>query len=277
MSLKFTKMHGLGNDFLVIDAISQKVNLSIPQIQKLASRQCGVGFDQLLLIKLPTDDKADFLYEIYNADGSQAEQCGNGVRCVARYVIERGLSAKTDLIMQAKAGLMPVSVLNFESITVDMGQPLFEPGHIPFLRAHRAPSYPLHLFEAEQALMVASMGNPHAIVCVEDIDNCPIDTLGPRIAAHADFPEGVNVEFMQIVQRDKVKLRVFERGSGETLACGTGACAAVAVGVLNAMLDPIVIVSLQGGDLKIEWQGEGSAMKMTGPATTVFDGVVNLG
>lgn len=277
MKLKFTKMHGLGNDFILIDAISQNCMLTTAQVQLLASRQFGIGFDQLLVLKKNKSPEADFLYEIYNADGSQAEQCGNGVRCVARYVIEQRLTEKHELVMEAKAGLMSVSVSSFDHITVNMSSPIFEPKQIPFVRAESHPTYSLHLFEIEQTIMAVSMGNPHAIVVVDDIEHCDFDTLGPRIAKHPDFPQGVNVEFMQVINQQEVALRVYERGVGETLACGSGACAAVVAGVLNGLLDQKVRVRLKGGCLKIEWQGGKSPVMMTGPAVNVFDGVIDLG
>lgn len=287
MKLKFTKMHGLGNDFVVIDNISNKINLTTKQIKYLANRNFGIGFDQLLFIEAAnnTDIKnnhCDFHYRIFNADGSEAEQCGNGVRCVARYLIENNLSNKNPLKLSSKSGFMEVTLDYsksdhiFDYITVNMGEPILTPSEIPFNRPKQEKSYQLNLFENEQELMVVSMGNPHAIIITDNIQQAPVSTLGPRIAKHPDFPESVNVEFIQIIDPAKIALRVFERGAGETLACGSGACAAVVAGILNDMLDNRVEVELLGGKLIIEWQGIGHPVYMTGAAVSVFNGTIKL-
>lgn len=272
--LKFTKMHGLGNDFAVFDAISQKIDFSVQEIQRLSDRHFGIGFDQLLTIELGKLGISDFHYRIFNADGSESGQCGNGVRCVARFLIEKKLTDKKVLKLSAKAGVMSVELGDFDNISVNMGLPLLEPKQIPIEMPYRANQYILPLFETEQKIMAVSMGNPHAILLVENIDKAEVGILGERIAHHTAFPERTNVEFMQIVSRDKIRLRVYERGAGETLACGTGACAAVVAGILNGWLNNDVNVELPGGILKIEWQGEGKAVRMTGPAVAVYEGEI---
>lgn len=274
MQLTFTKMQGLGNDFIVVDAIEQAFTISCQQIQQLANRHFGIGFDQLLVIEAPKEAHVDFHYRIFNADGGEVGQCGNGVRCVARYLLDKGLTHKQHLRLSAKAGVMLVEVESLGAIRVNMGEPILEPVLIPLLGKERSNQYVLDLFESEQVIMAVSMGNPHAIVLVEDIEQAPLETLGKRIAKHPDFPEGVNVSFMQLKGRSHVALRVLERGTGETLACGTGACAAVVAGILNGLLDTRVTVTLRGGDLTIDWLGENHPVWMTGPAVSVFEGRV---
>lgn len=276
MMLKFTKMHGLGNDFAVIDTISQKVELSSENIKQLADRHSGIGFDQLLLIKPASCNEADFDYQVFNADASEAEQCGNGVRCVARYLIENKITDKNKIKLNSKAGIMSVNVTNFDEISVNMGEPILEPSKIPFNRSKQAKSYIMHLFETEQRVMAVSMGNPHVIVSVDDVKTAPIEDLGSRLTVHQDFPEGVNVGFMQIQDRARIKLCVYERGAGVTLACGTGACAAVVAGVVNGLLDESVEVELPGGVLQISWPGLSNPVMMTGPAVNVYDGYTKL-
>lgn len=277
--LKFTKMHGLGNDFAVFNGISQKLNLSTQMIQTLADRHFGIGFDQLLIIEPGQPGISNFHYRIFNADGSESGQCGNGVRCVARFLIEKKLTDKKNLTLSAKAGVMEVELVklsNFDSIRVNMGLPILEPKKIPMDMPYRAAQYILPLFETEQTIMAVSMGNPHAIIHVENIETAPVITLGERIGHHSAFPERTNVEFMQIIDRNNIKLRVYERGAGETLACGTGACAAVVAGIINQWLDNKVDVELTGGTLKIEWQGIGHSVMMTGPAVTVYEGEIKM-
>lgn len=276
MLLKFTKMHGLGNDFAVFDLISQKNILPIKDIQSLSDRHFGIGFDQLLTIEPGQPGISDFHYRIFNADGSESGQCGNGVRCVARFLIEKNLTDKNRLKLSAKAGVMEVEVNDFEHICVNMGLPILEPKQIPMDMSYQANQYILSLFETEQKIMAVSMGNPHAIICVDNVDIAPVLTLGERISHHPTFPERTNVEFMQILSRQKIKLRVYERGAGETLACGTGACASVVAGIINQWLDPRVEVELPGGTLKIEWQGVGYPVMMTGPTVTVYEGEVAM-
>lgn len=267
-------MHGLGNDFVILNAISQKIALTTDILQRLSNRHFGIGFDQLLIIESGKSGLSDFHYRIFNADGSESGQCGNGVRCVARFLIEKNITQKRNLKLSAKAGVMDVEVDDFENIRVNMGLPLLEPHQIPMDMPYRSLQYMLRLFETEQPIMAVSMGNPHAIIRVEDVNTASVLTLGERIEHHSAFPERTNVEFMQIISRTKIKLRVYERGAGETLACGTGACASVVAGIINQWLDHQVEVELPGGMLKIEWQGEGSPVMMSGPAVTVFEGKV---
>ncbi len=275
MIIEFTKMHGLGNDFVVIDAISQAVDLTTEQIIKLADRHFGIGCDQLLLVEKSTDAQAEFRYRIFNADGGEVEQCGNGARCFATFVRQRGLTTNTRIVVQTAGGLIELKVSD-EQVTVNMGVPDFRPQSLPFLAEKPAESYDLMVNGAEYAIGAVSMGNPHAVMQVDDLDSVNIDTLGAAIESHAQFPNRVNAGFMQVINREEIRLRVFERGVGETQACGTGACAAVAVGRKSGLLDERVTVHLRGGDLKIQWPGEGQKLLMTGPATTVFDGSIEI-
>jgi diaminopimelate epimerase len=276
MEISFTKMQGLGNDFVVIDATSQPIELTTEQVRFLADRRFGVGCDQVLLVEPPRQADVDFTYRIFNADGGEVEQCGNGARCFARYVRDHGLTRKKDIAVATHAGLICLHVEADGQITVDMGIPQFEPEVIPFEAEARAETYPLQLASTEVDVSVVSMGNPHAVLRVEEVENAPVDSLGPEIEVHPRFPRRVNVGFMQIVDRQHIKLRVYERGAGETLACGTGACAAVVVGRQRGWLDDKVTVSLPGGNLKIQWSGEGQVVMMTGPAVSVFEGRVRL-
>jgi diaminopimelate epimerase len=276
MEISFTKMHGLGNDFVVIDATSQPIELSMEQIRFLADRRFGVGCDQVLLVEPQRQSNVDFTYRIFNADGSEVEQCGNGARCFARYVLDHGLTRKTDIAVATRAGLITLHVEADGQITVDMGMPRFEPDEIPFQAPQRAEVYPLKLETTEVEVSVVSMGNPHAVLRVEQVDTAPVTSLGPQIEVNQRFPRRVNVGFMQVVDRQHIHLRVYERGAGETLACGTGACAAVVIGRQRGWLDDKVTVSLPGGNLKIQWSGEGHSVMMTGPAVSVFEGRVRL-
>lgn len=274
MTLKFSKMHGLGNDFVVIDAINQSVDLSVAEIQMLANRQFGVGCNQLLLVERPEDAKVDFRYRIFNADGSEVAQCGNGVRCFARFVIDNGLTDKTTIAVETNSGIVYPTVVG-ELIRVDMGLPQFEPTSLPMEAEAEAHNYPLKLNQNITAnISAVSVGNPHAVLVVDKVDTAEVALLGPLIESHAVFPERVNAGFMQIISRNEIRLRVYERGAGETLACGTGACAAVVTGIRNGWLDNSVTVKLAGGDLEIEWAGDGESVWMTGPATHVFDGEI---
>ena len=276
MELSFTKMHGLGNDFVVIDATSQPVDLTMEQIRFLADRRLGVGCDQLLLVEPPRQPEADFTYRIFNADGGEVEQCGNGARCFARYVRDQGLTRKQQIAVATAAGIITLQVEADGQITVDMGVPIFEPADVPFAADTRAEVYPLEVEATQVEVSVVSMGNPHAVMRVDQVDKAPVTSLGPRIESHARFPRRVNVGFMQVVDRQHIRLRVFERGVGETLACGSGACAAVVVGRQRGWLDDKVTVGLTGGNLKIQWQGEGQPVLMTGPAVSVYEGRIRL-
>ena len=273
-TLKFTKMHGAGNDFMVIDAINQTVLLSEQQIQMLAHRQFGVGFDQLLLVE--TSTIADFKYRIFNADGSEVSQCGNGARCFVRFVAEQGLSNKREIRVETASGIITPKLEENGLVTVNMGAPKFEPSAIPFIADKAASSYSLIVSNHSVDISVVSMGNPHAVQIVEDVENAPVVSLGRKIELHPRFPERVNAGFMQIMNAHHIKLRVFERGSGETLACGTGACAAVVAGIQLGQLTSPVTVSARGGDLQITWQGGDAPVMMTGPAVTVFTGTITL-
>jgi len=279
MNLRFTKMHGLGNDFVVIDAINQNLALSDEQVRLLADRRFGVGCDQVLLVEAPQTKEVDFTYRIFNADGSEVEQCGNGSRCFAVFVREKGLTDKSTIRVETASGVIELQVQADGQVSVDMGQPRFEAASLPFepvLQADQAGRYPLDLGENQVEVGVVSMGNPHAVVQVDNVDTAPLEEFGPLIESHAAFPNRVNAGFMQVVDRQHIRLRVYERGAGETLACGTGACAAVVVGRQQGLLDDMVSVSLPGGQLQIQWGGEGETVMMTGPATTVFEGEMQL-
>lgn len=274
MIIEFTKMHGLGNDFVVIDAISQSISLNTKQIRALSDRHFGIGCDQLLLVEKPTSPAAEFRYRIFNADGGEVEQCGNGARCFAVFVREKGLTDNSVISVETAGGLIEL-IVEENQVTVDMGVPDFQPENLPFLTKNQAETYSLMVNGAEYAISAVSMGNPHAVLQVDDVAAADVETTGAAIESHKQFPQRVNVGFMEIVNREKIRLRVFERGAGETLACGTGACAAVAVGRLLGKLNEQVTVYLHGGSLKINWQGEGQRLLMTGPATTVFQGKIN--
>ncbi len=276
MNLRFTKMHGLGNDFVVIDAIHQQVELTPEQLRFLADRRFGVGCDQILLVEAPRRSGVDFTYRIFNADGSEVEQCGNGARCFARFVRDKGLSDKQDIPVATAAGVIRLHIEPDGQVTVDMGAPEFEPARIPFEAEARAERYALEVAGETLELGVLSMGNPHAVLRVENVETAPVARLGPQIESHPRFPRRVNVGFMQILDRGHIRLRVFERGSGETLACGSGACAAVVSGRQRGWLDDTVRVSLPGGDLRIRWAGGQQPVMMTGPAVSVFEGELNI-
>ncbi|MEW5771099.1 MAG: diaminopimelate epimerase [Pseudomonadota bacterium] len=276
MQLSFVKMHGLGNDFVVLDGVRQPITLTTEQVRFLADRHFGIGCDQLLLVEpAPTPDTL-FRYRIFNADGGEVEQCGNGARCFARFVRDEGLTDATTIPVMTASGRIVLHVEDNGEVTVDMGVPRLEPAEIPFEAPARAMSYPLAVHGEMHVISAVSMGNPHAVLRVEDVDTAPIETLGPAIESHPRFPKRVNVGFMQVLAPDHIRLRVYERGAGETLACGTGACAAVVAGRLHGWLVDTVKVDLPGGRLTIHWQGEGRHVLMTGPATRVFEGRITL-
>ena len=272
MHFHFSKMHGLGNDFMVVDCITQNIFFSPDLIRRLADRHTGVGFDQLLVVEAPYDPETDFHYRIFNADGSEVEQCGNGARCFARFVRMKGLTNKYSINVSTKKGKMVLKIEENDLITVNMGIPEFEPSKIPFKAKQPEKTYILRTDAHTLFCGAVSMGNPHVVTVVDDVDTADVDTLGPLLESHERFPERVNAGFMQVVNREEVRLRVYERGAGETQACGSGACGAVAVGITQGLLAENVKVSLPGGDLHISWQGPGKALYMTGPATHVFDG-----
>lgn len=276
MLLHFTKMHGLGNDFVMVDLVTQRARITAAQISQLADRRFGIGFDQLLVVEPPRDPTMDFRYRIFNADGSEVENCGNGARCFARFVRDQRLTHKREIHVETAGGPLVLKVQHDGLVRVDMGRPRFTPSALPF----DAPGdQPLHSLEVDGEILsvsVVSMGNPHAVLQVDDVQSAPVERLGPAIEAHPRFPKKVNAGFMQVVSPNQIRLRVFERGSGETLACGTGACAAVASGIRQGLLKSPVTVQLPGGKLTIEWPDPEAALIMVGSATRVFDGRVVL-
>lgn len=276
MRLRFSKMHGLGNDFVVIDGVSQKVRLSPERIRQLADRHLGIGCDQLLLVEAPDNADVDFRYRIFNGDGSEVENCGNGARCFAIFVRERKLTGKRTIRVETASGIMELQVIDNDKVIVDMGVPRLVPAHIPFQAEQQAASYTLAVDGESYTIGAVSMGNPHAVLIVDNVAQAPVAELGPKIEHHPRFPQRVNVGFMEIVSPSEINLRVFERSAGETLACGTGACAAVVAGRLQQKLNSEVKVNLPGGSLHIRWEGEGHPVIMTGPAVTVFHGQVKI-
>ena len=276
MKLKFAKMHGLGNDFVVIDGVRQPVVLTPEQLRYLADRHFGVGCDQILLVEKPTQPGVDFRYRIFNADGGEVEQCGNGARCFVRFVHEQGLTDKREIRVETLRGTIAPRLEGDGNVTVDMGEPRFLPAEIPFLHDEDVVIYNLDVADETLEISVVSMGNPHAVQVVGDVEAAPVGEHGPLIESHERFPQRVNAGFMQVVDRHAIRLRVYERGSGETLACGTGACAAAVAGIRRGLLDSPVRVTTRGGDLTIAWGGPGRPVLMTGPAATVFSGEIEL-
>lgn len=274
MLLRFTKMHGLGNDFVVVDLITQRFSLQEKHIRKLADRHFGIGCDQVLVVETPRRSDVDFRYRIYNGDGNEVEQCGNGARCFAKYVFDKKLTGKKRIKVETNTGIIELSFTDNNQVRVNMGKPLLAPEAIPFQADAAANSYHLEHEGHSYDIGAVSMGNPHMVLPVDSIAQAPVETLGPALECHPRFPQKVNVGFMEIVSRNEINLRVFERGAGETLACGSGACAAVVSGQLRNMLDQRVKVNLPGGSLRIEWRGEDHPVMMTGPATTVFEGQI---
>lgn len=275
-SIRFTKMHGLGNDFAVFDAINQPLNFNEQLVRQLADRHEGIGFDQLLLVEPYAGDDADFRYRIFNADGSEVEHCGNGARCFARFVYEQGLTQKTRIPVMTESGRIVLELTADGQVTVNMGIPRLEPAEIPFIFQARQMLYTVELGQDAVQFAAVSMGNPHAVLQVADTQAAPVESLGASLESHPLFPKRVNVGFMQVINPQQIRLRVFERGTGETRACGTGACAAVVAGRLQGLLAEQVQVDLPGGRLQIAWQGEGQPVYMTGPATTVYTGTVTV-
>ncbi|MBV7388012.1 diaminopimelate epimerase [Pasteurellaceae bacterium TAE3-ERU1] len=274
--MQFSKMHGLGNDFMVLDGVTQNVYLTDAIIRQLADRHRGVGFDQLLLVEPPYDPDVDFHYRIFNADGSEVAQCGNGARCFARFVQLKGLTHKKEIKVSTQKGKMTLTIGDDQHIRVNMGQPIWEPAKVPFIANKFEKNYILRT-ELETALCgVVSMGNPHCVLTVDSVERAPVLKLGALLECHERFPERANIGFMQILSRRAIKLRVFERGAGETQACGSGACAAVAVGIMQGELDESVEVQLPGGTLWIDWRGEGQPLYMRGDAVHVYDGYIRL-
>jgi diaminopimelate epimerase len=276
IKLKFTKMHGAGNDFVVIDGVRQEVYLTAEQLRFLSDRHFGVGCDQILLVKRSKNEEADFRYLIFNADGGEVEQCGNGARCFVRFVHDHKLTSKREIVVETKSGLISPRLEDDGRVTVNMGAPIFEAARIPFSSESDAVMQPLEVNGKTLQITAVSMGNPHAVHLVEDVEQADVATLGPLIEHHPRFPKRVNAGFMQVVDRGHIKLRVYERGTGETMSCGTGACAAVVTGIQRGLLDNQVQVATHGGVLTISWAGASAPVMMTGPAITVFDGEINL-
>ena len=276
MRLRFSKMHGLGNDFMVIDGVSQKVRLSPEKIRQLADRHFGIGFDQLLVVEAPESPEVDFRYRIFNSDGGEVENCGNGARCFAVFVRDRKLTGKNLITVETAGGMMTLQIAENGEVCVNMGVPRLVPADIPFEAEAQSLTYSLAVDGTTLEISAVSMGNPHAVTLVDDVATAPVATLGPLVERHTRFPQRVNASFMQVVSSDEINLRVFERGVGETLACGTGACAAVVAGNLRQLIGNNVKVNLPGGSLRISWAGPGEPVMMTGPATTVFHGQVKI-
>ena len=276
MRLKFTKMHGLGNDFVVLDATRAPIELSRDELRWIADRHFGIGCDQILQVEKPRIPGTDFYYRIFNADGGEVEQCGNGARCFVRFVHDAGLTDKREIRVGTLSGIIVPRLEADGQVTVDMGVPEFAPARIPFQAAERAPTYALEVGGRTIEISALSMGNPHAVQVVADVEVAPVPTEGPALEKHTRFPQRVNAGYMEVIDRGHIRLRVYERGAGETLACGTGACAAAVAGIQRGLLDSRVRVATRGGDLGISWQGEGAPVLMTGPAVAVFAGEIEL-
>jgi diaminopimelate epimerase len=274
--INFTKMHGLGNDFMVIDAINQHIELTPQQIKNLSDRHFGIGFDQLLLVEKPTSENADFKYRIFNADGGEVAQCGNGARCFARFVQDKGLSDKNEIRVDTNTGELVLKFTEDRQIIVNMGIPKHSPDEIPVLAKQELKNYKIAVNTEEYVFGAVSMGNPHAVLQVPDVKIAPVSELGRFLESHPMFPERANIGFMEVINRKQISLRVYERGAAETLACGSGACAAVVIGIEQNLLDHDVSVELPGGELKISWSGRGTPVFMTGPAISVFEGSIQI-
>jgi diaminopimelate epimerase len=272
MRLRFTKMQGLGNDFVVLDGVREKIELEPAAIRRLADRHFGVGCDQVLLVERPTRPDVDFRYRIFNADGGEVGQCGNGARCFVQFVRARGLTDKRAIRVETAGGIIEPAIAADGQVTVDMGAPVFRAADVPFVGGTGAIVEPLEIDGATVTVSVLSLGNPHAVQVVDDVDVAPVTTQGPRIEAHSRFPLRVNAGYMQVIDRANIRLRVWERGAGETLSCGSGACAAAVAGIRRGLVDSPIRVATRGGVLTIAWGGDGAPAMMTGPAETVFEG-----
>lgn len=277
MQIAFTKMHGLGNDFVVFDAVNQPLSLTSEQARFIANRHFGVGCDQILLVETSKNSDVDFRYRIFNADGGEVQQCGNGARCLAKFVHDKGLSDKETLVVETGARKITLKICDDGNITVDIGVPIFKPASIPFQAEQECVQYPIMVNTKVYQIGAVSMGNPHAVLVVDDVNNAPVGTVGPLLESHSRFPEHTNVGFMQIINSQNIQLRTYERGVGETLACGSGACAAVVVGQKLGKLDKTVNVKLAGGRLIVNWEGcAQNPVQITGPATRVFEGTIDI-
>ncbi|MEP6388648.1 MAG: diaminopimelate epimerase [Halioglobus sp.] len=276
MQLRFTKMHGAGNDFVVIDLVTQRGSLRARDIRSISDRRFGIGCDQVLVVEPPGRPDVDFTYRIYNADGSEVEQCGNGARCFARFVRDKKLTNKRVISVETRGGILELRSRDKHQVEVNMGAPRFEPAAVPIQAEEQLDHYPLPLANETLHVGAVSMGNPHAILRVDDVDTAEVERLGPLIEGHPLFPERANAGFLQVISPKEIRLRVFERGVGETLACGSGACAAVAHGIARGWLHETVTVNLPGGKLWISWKGHGKPVMMTGPTANVFEGSIRL-
>lgn len=276
MLLHFTKMHGLGNDFMVIDSVTQNVTITSDRVRKWSDRHTGIGFDQLLIIAPPSHPDIDFSYRIFNADGSEVEQCGNGARCFAKFVRDKRLTSKKHIIVETASGIIELHVLTNNQIRVNMGKPRLQPTEIPLKVQQQATSYTLFVEQQSIEFSAVSMGNPHAVLRAENLELAPVATLGPKIEHHPLFPNKVNVGFLEVLDRHHAKLRVWERGAGETQACGSGACAAAVTAIQNNWMDSPINIKLAGGTLTIEWDKNDSPVFMTGNAVTVYEGKIQL-
>lgn len=276
MKIKFSKMHGLGNDFMVIETITQAFDPVPSMIQRLADRHFGVGFDQLLLVGKPKSPTTDFSYRIFNGDGAEIEQCGNGARCFGRFVVEHRLSEKKSFKVETMKGVIVLCIESNDWVSVNMGEPQFAPGEVPFVADEEALTYEVEIGDQYYMLNIASMGNPHAVILCDDIEKAPVETVGSALQHHNQFPQRVNVGFLQVLSRNEIAVRIYERGIGETLACGTGACAAVVSGIRRGLLDKTVRVHARGGDMEISWTGIQSAVYLAGPAKTVYHAEIDL-
>ena len=276
MQTRFTKMHGLGNDFVVLDAVRQSIRLTTDIVKRIADRNLGIGCDQVLVIEPPEDKNIDFNYRIFNCDGSEVEQCGNGARCIGRYISDQQLSGKKTVRIKTKNRIMEIHSNSKNMITANMGAPSFIPTDIPLLSDQRSDLYNIDIKNGNYQMAALSVGNPHAVLQVDKIDQADVEKIGPLVQEHSLFPESVNVGFMQVIDRQKLALRVYERGVGETQACGSGACAAAVAAIQQGLVENIVEIQLLGGKLTIEWQGEDQPILMTGPAETVFHGKIKL-
>lgn len=276
MLLRFTKMHGLGNDFMVIDLVSQQAYIQPKHAKQWGDRHTGIGFDQLLLVEAPNDPDVDFRYRIFNSDGSEVEQCGNGARCFARFVLDKRLTTKKRIRVETRGGIIELQMRADGQVTVDMGPPRLDPAQVPFVADAQALAYTIDVEGQNVELAAVSMGNPHAVIRTADVDSAPVHSLGPKIEHHPRFPQRVNVGFLQVLDRQHAKLRVWERGAGETQACGTGACAAAVVAIGQGWMDSPLQLELPGGKLCIEWAGVGQPVMMTGPAVRVYEGQIRF-
>ena len=276
MLLRFTKMHGLGNDFMVIDLVTQHAHIQPKHVRQWSDRHTGIGFDQLLIVEPPSQPDVDFRYRIFNADGSEVEQCGNGARCFARFVVDKRLTARKRIRVETRGGIIELNLRGDGQITVDMGAPRLEPAEVPFVAAEAAVAYEVEVAGQRVELAAVSMGNPHGVLRVENVDSAPVHSLGAQLEVHPRFPQKANIGFLQVLDPHHARLRVWERGCGETQACGTGACAAAVAGIRQGWLASPVEISLPGGALSIEWAGPGTPVMMTGPAVRVFEGQVRL-